>query len=269
MPLQEPGRGRPRQDSLIIKGVAGGTLGMVSTVAAAGVVLLAVGFLGLGKLEVETPVFWLVISSSVFLWILADFGLRAQETRDSPSRSTQRSLGPANVLTLFRALLAAMMVGCVALPPEGTVTTWLPGSLYFLVVLGDGLDGPLARRTGTVTALGAELDIATDRMAFLGAVVVAVVWERLHPGFLVVGILPLLFVAHMQLRRRAGLPVQALAPNGFRQTMGTLFTLFLALALLPVPSSSHLAMPGLALSVLLVLGFVRDWWWSTRKVERP
>ncbi|WP_224403581.1 CDP-alcohol phosphatidyltransferase family protein [Pseudonocardia sp. ICBG1034] len=77
-------------------------------------------------------------------------------------RAGERTLGPAGVVTLARGALAVAVVALVGLDGAGTVALV---ALTALALALDGVDGPVARRTGTVTALGARFDMETD--AFL------------------------------------------------------------------------------------------------------
>ena len=249
-----PGRG------LIIPG----RLRLLSVQAAwAGLAGFAALALGYAVLRHGTETFragmWLLVSTSVFCYFLIHLTVRLKGNRSSSREGLHPTLGPANLLTLARSLLAAYLAGFVAFPPGAMVIPWAPGVIYLLVVVGDALDGLVARRTGRVTELGSELDMATDRMAFLAAIGVAVVQDKLHSGFLILGLLPYLFAAHMYFRRRASGPTPSPVADGFRQLVGTLLTLFLAVALLPMFNSSQLHLPGVFLFCLALLSFGRDW----------
>ncbi|WP_224392384.1 CDP-alcohol phosphatidyltransferase family protein [Pseudonocardia sp. ICBG1293] len=77
-------------------------------------------------------------------------------------RAGEPTLGPAGVVTLARGTMAVAAVALVGLPAAGTVALVAPAAVALAL---DGVDGPVARRTGTVTALGARFDMETD--AFL------------------------------------------------------------------------------------------------------
>jgi CDP-diacylglycerol--glycerol-3-phosphate 3-phosphatidyltransferase len=147
----------------------------------------------------------------------------------------------------------------VVVPSGEPGAGWIPGTLYLLIVVGDALDGLVARRTRRVTELGGELDMATDRMALLAAIAVAVAQGRLHGAFLALGVLPYLFAVHLHLRRRGSGRPLLLAPDWRRQLVGTLLTLFLVAALLPVLPPEDLRLPAVLLSVLVLGSFARDW----------
>ncbi|WP_232664848.1 CDP-alcohol phosphatidyltransferase family protein [Pseudonocardia sp. TRM90224] len=106
----------------------------------------------------------------------------------------RQALGPADVVTLARALL----VGAVtALVVEGMVTGTTP--VLVLVAVAsvalalDAVDGKVARRSGTVSSLGARFDMEVD--AFLVLVLSVHVALSLGPWVLAIGLMRYLFVA--------------------------------------------------------------------------
>ena len=153
-----------------------------ATVAGAEAVLLAVlsARVGLGAAG------WLAgIAYGVGLW-----GLLAAATRHGGTRR----LGPAGLVTSARAVLVG---GVTAM-----VTDWLWGGDVLtapLVVMAtvalvlDAVDGPVARRTGTTSALGARFDMEVDSVLVLVlSVYVAVL---LDPWVFVIGAMRYAFVA--------------------------------------------------------------------------
>jgi CDP-diacylglycerol--glycerol-3-phosphate 3-phosphatidyltransferase len=233
----------------------------VLAAALVGAIGLTGGYVALRReTTLSGPEGWFLVSTAVFTYFLAHLSVRLDANRLGPSHDPHPTLGPANHLTLGRALLASSLAGFVVLASGDPGAVWVPGSLYLLIVVGDALDGLVARRTGRVTELGGEMDMATDRMALLAAIAVAVVHGRLHAGFLVLGILPYLFIGHLHLRRRSSARPLTLAPDWKRQLVGTLLTLFLVVALLPVLPPEDLRLPGVLLFVLVLGSFARDWW---------
>lgn len=102
-------------------------------------------------------------------------------------------LGWANAVTATRSALVAVITGLVA----ASFVTPIPMPLLIgLVVpaLGlDAVDGWVARRTGTTTALGARFDMEVD--AFLLLVLSAYVARTLGPWVLAIGLMRYVFVA--------------------------------------------------------------------------
>ncbi len=67
---------------------------------------------------------------------------------------------PPNVVTLIRVALIPVVLWLIAVDRRG----WAVAVLAFMVVT-DGLDGYLARRTGRITELGKILDPVADKLA--------------------------------------------------------------------------------------------------------
>ena len=132
------------------------------------------------------PLGWLVGTGfAVGLWtLLAGAARRAGST----------TLGPADLVTLVRA---ALVGGVAALVADRFDTGAVP--VATLVVIAavalalDGVDGQVARRTGTVSALGARFDMEVD--AFLVLVLSIHVAVVVTPWALVVGGMRYAFVA--------------------------------------------------------------------------
>ena len=104
------------------------------------------------------------------------------------------ALGPADLVTLTRAVLVG---GVAALVADGLVTGSVP--LGVLVPLAgvalalDFVDGRVARRTGTVSALGARFDMEVDAVALLVLSIQAAV--VLGPWTLAIGLMRYAYVA--------------------------------------------------------------------------
>lgn len=83
------------------------------------------------------------------------------------TRSGAPRLGPANRITLLRATLVGGVCALVAdsfvRPPHLTVLV----ALSTVALVLDAVDGRVARRTGTVSVLGARFDMETDALLIL------------------------------------------------------------------------------------------------------
>jgi phosphatidylglycerophosphate synthase len=145
--------------------------------AAVGVLLLAA--VGPG------PVGWI----AGLAFTVALVGLLA----DSIRRAAAATLGPADLVTLLRATLIA---GIAALVADGVATGSTPVpvlvALSAVVLALDAVDGQVARRTGTVTALGARFDMEADALLMVLSIHVA---GLLGPWVLAVGLIRYVFVA--------------------------------------------------------------------------
>ncbi|MER5544925.1 CDP-alcohol phosphatidyltransferase family protein [Streptomyces sp. NPDC001118] len=178
-------------------------------------------------------------------------------------RSCLRSFGPANRVTLGRATLVGGVTALVADSFESAPPVTVLVGLTAIALLLDGVDGKVARRTGTSTALGARFDMEVD--AFLILVLSVYVATQLGPWVLLIGGMRYAFVAAARLAPWLNAP---LPPCFARKTVAAVQGIALLLAgaeLLPRPA--NLAIVGLALGSLL-WSFGRDvlWLWRTSRV---
>lgn len=108
-------------------------------------------------------------------------------------RAGAETVGAANRVTLARAGLVGSVTAIVI------DSFWRPVPLTLLAVIaavalvGDAIDGQIARRTGCVTPLGARFDMEVD--AFLILILSLFVAKFLGPWVLLIGAMRYLFVA--------------------------------------------------------------------------
>ncbi|MGW5282067.1 CDP-alcohol phosphatidyltransferase family protein [Streptomyces collinus] len=171
-------------------------------------------------------------------------------------RSRLSSFGPANRVTLGRATLVGGVTALVADSFESSPPVTLLVGLTAVALLLDGVDGKVARRTGTSSALGARFDMEVD--AFLILVLSVYVSTQLGPWVLLIGGMRYVFVAAARVAPWLNAP---LPPSFARKTVAALQGVCLLLAgadLLP-----HTANLGIVLLSLgsLVWSFGRDVVW--------
>lgn len=169
--------------------------------------------------------------------------------------------GPADTVTLVRAALAAWCTGWMVL----TVAGALPAQSWWLLVVSvtalvlDGVDGAVARRTGSAGASGGRLDAETDAALILVLSVAAA--HTVGWWVLASGLMRYAFAAGQGLRPRwrADLPyrgsrrVVAATQGGILAGVsGPIVPLWLAVAACVL---------GLG---LLLLSFARDVFWLER-----
>jgi phosphatidylglycerophosphate synthase len=217
--------------------------------------LLAVGAgfglgdaLGLG----DTFVSKAVAAYGVVLLILVRF---------LPLHQPHARLGPANQVTLARAVLTSLLA---ALLGEGSTAevVWTALVLALAAEGLDGVDGYLARCWGWTSPFGARFDMEID--ALLVAVLAVLLWSLGKAGawILAAGFLRYLFVGAGYLWPWLRLP---LPPSGRRQAVCVLQVLTLTLALAPILPpvwSASVAAAGLA---LLCYSFAADILWLVRR----
>ena len=163
-------------------------------------------------------------------------------------------LGAANAVTLLRAGVV-LVFGCLgehAATPAGA-----------LLVLGafvlDGVDGWLARRSGTASTFGARLDMECDAWTVLVAALVLYLSGRLGAFILVAGALRYTYVVALALRPsvKGEEPRSRTARWAFSLVM-----ISLCVSLWPL-GAWHVPLAGLA-TLLLCASFVRSTVWSWR-----
>ncbi|MGW7254469.1 CDP-alcohol phosphatidyltransferase family protein [Streptomyces sp. NPDC054834] len=174
-------------------------------------------------------------------------------------RSRLRSFGPANRVTLGRATLVGGVTALVADSFESSPPVTLLVGLTAVALILDGVDGKVARRTGTSTALGARFDMEVD--AFLILVLSVYVAMQLGLWVLLIGGMRYAFVAAARVLPWLNAP---LPPSFARKTVAAMQGICLLLAgaeLLP-----HAANLGIALLALgsLLWSFGRDVHWLYR-----
>lgn len=137
----------------------------------------------------ELPGSYLALAIATYL-IIAALVLGWLPSQDWPG------LGAGNRVTAGRATLVASMTALIPHPQilfdEGY--WWVIGMATVALCL-DGVDGLLARRTGTTTAFGARFDMELD--SFFMLVLATLVWrsDRVGPWILGLGLPRYLFIA--------------------------------------------------------------------------
>jgi phosphatidylglycerophosphate synthase len=227
---------------------------LLATVVGAEAVVLAVlsARVGLG------PAGWLAGTAyGVSLW-----GLLGAATR----RAGTATVGPGDLVTSARAVLVG---GVTALVTDrlwgGDVVTVPLVVMAAVALILDAVDGPVARRTGTASALGARFDVEVDSVLVL--VLSVYVAGILDPWVLLIGAMRYAFVAAGWAAPwlRAPLPTSYAA-----KAVAALQGIVLVVAAADVlPRSLAAALAGVALA-LLVWSFTRSviWLWRGRRYSR-
>ncbi|MDX3098601.1 CDP-alcohol phosphatidyltransferase family protein [Streptomyces sp. ME01-24h] len=177
-------------------------------------------------------------------------------------RAGRRSLGPADHVTLVRAVLVGGVTALVA-GGVGHGAPLLTGLTAVALAL-DAVDGRVARRTGTASALGARFDMEVD--AFLILVLSARLALTLGPWVLAIGAMRYAFVAAARPLPWLHAP---LPPSFARKTVAALQGVVLLVACSGlVPAGVCAALTVLALASL-VWSFGRDVLWLRRHRPAP
>jgi CDP-diacylglycerol--glycerol-3-phosphate 3-phosphatidyltransferase len=233
---------------------------IVTTAGAAGVVILIAA-----AAVIPTENAALFVFGGAFLWIAFATTLWRRRALNVPTTGSNLdpgdTLGAATFLTLGRALLLCVLAGLLLAPLSPDQAPWLPGALYTLAAIGDGVDGALARRLGRTTKLGASLDVTTDAVGLFVAPLLAVGQGRLPPWYLLLSAAYPLFQAGVWLRVRLRLPTH---PEGVRPyPLARLFAgaqmVVVAAALFPwLPRLLLWPLASVVMLPTLVL-FTREW----------
>ncbi|WP_433226549.1 CDP-alcohol phosphatidyltransferase family protein [Actinomadura formosensis] len=88
----------------------------------------------------------------------------------------RRTLGPADHVTLARVVLTGGVAALAAAHPAGAGSTAALVAVASAALVLDGVDGRVARRTGTASRLGARFDMETDALLVL-VLSVQVAWS--------------------------------------------------------------------------------------------
>jgi phosphatidylglycerophosphate synthase len=107
-------------------------------------------------------------------------------------RSGTVRFGPANAITAARSTLVGLITALVATSFSGAVSVPLLVGLTITALVLDAVDGSVARRTHTISELGARFDMEVD--AFLLIVLSAYIAPDLGWWVLIIGLLRYAFV---------------------------------------------------------------------------
>ena len=180
-------------------------------------------------------------------------------------RHAQARLGPASRVTLARAMLAAGVAVLAVDSFAHDTPVALLVTLAAVALVLDAVDGPVARRTGTATALGARFDGEVD--AFLIAALSVYVAPEYGAWVLAIGAARYVFMAGEWLLpwMRAPLP-----PRRWRRVVAAIQGIVLTVAAAGV--LPHTLMQALLAGALVLLAASMGecaWWLWRRRRARP
>jgi CDP-diacylglycerol--glycerol-3-phosphate 3-phosphatidyltransferase len=167
--------------------------------------------------------------------------------------------GVANMLSLTRGLMIAVLAGFLFTPKSTGILGWLPAVEYTIIAILDFFDGYWARKSNTQTRLGELLDQEYDALGILVAVVLVIQWEHLPIFFLYIAAAKYAFAAGIAWRSSRGAAVHPLPPSYMRRRLAGFQMGILAVFLWPVAQPPATILAELIIGVPLLLGFIRDW----------
>jgi CDP-diacylglycerol---glycerol-3-phosphate 3-phosphatidyltransferase len=195
-----------------------------------------------------------LLGLSLLIWrILAAF---AKEPGNLPDACFP---GVANQLTVARGLLISLLAGFLLLNAPTGFSAWIPGILYTTALIMDGFDGYLARLRNETSAFGAFLDRDLDALGTLIGILLAVRYGRLPDWYILAGMAYYLFVFGQWWRAKQGLPLHPLPASRYRRQVAIVQSLFIAVALLPVPPLPKSGVAAALVIIPVLAGFLRDW----------
>ena len=228
---------------------------------------LAVGLVPL-LLAAGATARWLELPSEYLLTAVAGYGLFAVAVQGLLPAQTWPGLGPANRITVGRGTLVVALAALVLHAQDlSSAGHWWIIVMATAALCLDGVDGLVARRTGTATAFGARFDMELD--SFLMLVLAALVWRsgRLDAWILLLGAPRYLFVAAGRVRPWLRAPL----PQRLRRKAGCVAQgAALLVCLAPIVPAGLAAAAAAVTLVLLIGSFAVDvrWLFAHRREER-
>jgi phosphatidylglycerophosphate synthase len=222
-------------------------LGMLATVAVVDIVSATAGLLLVG---------WIagLVTGSVATALIAT----------ARGRSDEPAMQPADWVTLTRAVLCAGVAGLVADSFSRPVSITALVTLSAVALALDGVDGQVARRTGTATPLGARIDGEVD--AFLILLLSIAVSQVYGSWVLVIGAARYLLLLAGWLIPWLAAP---LPPRHWRKVVAAVQGIVLTVAVSGVLDPLA-GMTAVAVALLLLAeSFGHDVIWLCRAVARP
>jgi phosphatidylglycerophosphate synthase len=170
-------------------------------------------------------------------------------------------VGPANVVTTIRAALVASAAGLIGEPPTPALAH-AAAALAAAVMLLDGVDGWLARRSRMTSDFGARFDMEVD--AFLILILAVLAWTLGKAGawIILAGAMRYLFVAAGRVWRWFSAP---LPPSMRRKAICVLQIVGLAAVVSPILSGSASLIVGILTLATLTWSFAVDALWLRRQ----
>jgi CDP-diacylglycerol---glycerol-3-phosphate 3-phosphatidyltransferase len=225
------------------------------------VVSLALLLLCYGWLHGQWPYArrWLLLATPIlgYQWLLLWRNLAHNHAPDGGR--LRPTLGVANLITIGRGFLLAVVGGFLFSPWPTGLLGWLPAVLYAIVGLSDIADGAVARRTGTSSVLGATLDMAYDSLGLLLVVGLGIWYGQLPWWYGLVGLARYGWLFGLWWRKRRGLVIRPLHHSVHRPIWAGIQMGFLSGILWPIAPAAGTRLAAVVVSLPFLLGFWRDW----------
>jgi CDP-diacylglycerol---glycerol-3-phosphate 3-phosphatidyltransferase len=210
---------------------------------------------------------WLLIAGGMAMQLFLFLWQHLDDNRSQAAGGNLfASLGPANQVTIARAVLTGALAGFLPGPwPQGWLA-WVPGGLYLLVAVLDFVDGFLARVTGRTTRLGELLDMKWDGAGVLIGAALAVRYEQAPVWFLLVALARFIFLLGEWLLRRRGVTLFELDPSMVRRALAGMQMGFIGVVLLPVFTPPATQVASTLFMLPFLIHFTRDFLWVSGRI---
>ena len=167
----------------------------------------------------------------------------------------QSTFGPANRISLIRGVIIAVLAGFLWHLPNSAIAGWTIVALASGALILDGLDGAVARRSGTASALGARLDCELDGLLTLVLCGILYLSGRMDAYILLAGGMHYAFWATQFLK---WMPSVELPSSFRRQTVGVASSLVLVFCFVPGVGTPLTELFPVAVVLMLTLSFAAD-----------
>lgn len=171
-------------------------------------------------------------------------------------------LGPANLITVLRGLLVALVSGFCLLPVSRLSgvhgLAWLPGVLFVAALLLDLVDGAVARRYDRITELGRLLDMRIDALTVLCGSLLAALWAKAPGWFVLVGLAYYLFSLGCHLRKRRKKSCHPLPHSKLRRLLAGVMMTTIGVILFPPVTVELSRLLAAVIAVPFLIHFFRD-----------
>ncbi len=184
-------------------------------------------------------------------------------------RNPAGRMGPADFVTVVRAVLVALVAGWAVLVVLGSLpsTSWWLLALAVVALALDGVDGAVARRTDTASEMGAVLDAETDAVMMLALSVIAA--HQVGGWIVLAGGLRYAFGILDAIRWGGGrVPRRPLPPRPSRRVIAAVSAVALAATTAPVLSPSLTTLLSVVALSLLIVSFGLDAIWLEVGADR-
>jgi len=169
-----------------------------------------------------------------------------------------RDFGWANRATLLRGSLVIVLVALAPFAGHLDVNLWLYGWMALLALVLDGVDGKVARATGSQSEFGARFDMELDALFIMGLCIAVLALGKTGAWVLAVGLIRYVFVAASYLLNWLNDPL----PESFRRKTVCVWQIVTLLVAILPPVTNLFASTTLATAlILLVWSFYLDVRW--------